>query len=96
MKDIVRILIVFCLLFTPFSVYADDIQYADIIYDLDWPDVKAENTLFEEMGFSSQVQECYLLDLETGMRINIEIQSADHHLDVEPLTEEDTNKMCSL
>ena len=73
-----------------------EIQYNPVVYDLDWFNAKASPDLFKTLGFVSKSNDCYLIDLETGTKINLHIHSASSHLDAEPLTASDTSRMCSL
>ncbi len=64
------------------------------IYNLDWFNAK-ENGVFGRIGFSKG-RICKLTDLTNNITMDIFIQSASYHLDVEPLTASDTQKLCKM
>ena len=74
----------------------ESVSFNSVVYDLDWFSAKADSETFEMLGFVAKNNDCYLIDLNTGKEINIHVQSAGNHLDVEPLTATDTSKMCEL
>ena len=75
---------------------SSSVSFNSTVYDLDWFNAKAHSGLFSTLGFVPKNNDCYLIDLGTGRKINIHVQSAGNHLDVEPLTSTDTSKMCDL
>ena len=64
------------------------------IYNLDWFRAK-ENGVFSKVGFSSG-RTAKLQDLSTRKTLDVRIQSSGYHLDVEPLTEKDTQTLCAI
>lgn len=67
--------------------------YNDTIYDLNnWFNEKAR---MSELGLKKGGR-CKLTDLRTGKSLNIYIQSAGNHADVEPLTAADTTTLCEI
>ena len=63
--------------------------YNPVIYNIDWFDNKSKI-------ISGSVTNYSLTDIKTGRTMNIKIQSAGNHADVEPLTKADTEVLCSL
>ena len=63
-------------------------------YTLDWYTAK-NNNLFSRIGMT-RGQEGTLTDLETGRSLQVRIQSAGAHADVEPVTARDTSTLCGI
>ncbi len=59
-----------------------------VIYNIDWSTYKS--TIISGTGTYK------IMDISTGRSLNIKIQSYGNHADVEPLTAEDTEVLCSL
>ncbi len=64
------------------------------IYNLDWFKAK-NNKLLGHLGLTKG-HTVRLTDLNSGKSLNVAIQSAGNHLDVEPLTKEDTETFLSI
>lgn len=60
-----------------------------VVYNINWFDHKSKI-------ISGDVTKYAITDIATGRTINIKIQSAGNHADVEPLTKKDTEVLCSL
>lgn len=63
------------------------------VYNLDWFANKAN--FYSRIGLKNGNQ-AKLTDLTTGRSLNVYIQSAGSHADVEPLTAEDTKALCAI
>ena len=64
------------------------------IYNLNWFTAKS-NGVLSKLGLVAR-HNATLTDLRTGKSMNIYIQSAGNHLDVEPLAASDTKILCSI
>ena len=73
---------------------APKVNIGATIYNLKWFDAKANGTL-GRIGLVAK-HKAKLTDLRTKKSMNIYIQSAGNHLDVEPLTASDTQTLCSM
>ena len=76
------------------SSSSTSVSVGSTVYNLDWFKAK-NNGIFSQIGFV-RGREAKLTDLTTGKSLNIHIQSAGNHLDVEPLTASDTRTLCSI
>lgn len=68
--------------------------YNATVYNLSWFTNKNNGTL-NVIGLGRN-QTARLTDLITGKSLNIHIQTADNHLDVEPVTAADTTTLCEI
>ncbi|MBQ8091968.1 MAG: peptidoglycan-binding protein [Clostridia bacterium] len=65
------------------------------VYNIDWFTVKGISGAFSKLGLMAG-KTAKLTDLNTGITINIRIQSTGNHVDAEPVTSSDTAKFCSM
>ena len=69
-------------------------EFKTTVYNLSWFTNKANGTL-SAIGIARN-QTAKLTDLTTNKSLNIHIQSAGNHIDVEPLTAADTTTLCEI
>ena len=76
------------------STPAPVVNVSGKVYSLDWFTAK-NNGIFKKIGLTTG-NKGTLMDLRTGKSLNIKVQTAGNHLDVEPATASDTKVLCSI
>ena len=71
------------------------IAEASVAFNIDWPSVSADDNMLEIFALKSG-NTATLLDINTGISFNVRIFSLYDHLDVEPLTSQDTQQICHI
>ena len=66
-----------------------DVDKSKVVYNIDWFDNRS-------WIITGTVTNYSITDISTGRSMDIKIQSAGNHADVEPLTAKDTEVLCSL
>ena len=79
---------------TSSSTPAPVVNVSGKVYSLDWFTAK-NNGIFKKLGLTTG-NKGTLLDLRTGKSLNIMVQTAGNHLDVEPATASDTKVLCAI
>ena len=88
-------LFVACLVIIIIILFTTCTAVASVVFNIDWPSISTDDDKLETLAFRHG-ETAILLDLTTGISFNVRIRSLFDHLDVEPLTSQDTRLVCRI